>query len=303
MIEKLYSDVQNLKKKNSKAWPYVYKVNKLLVNIFFPIIQSFNHSIGVDDKNNIIVSLTTYPARINTVGVTIESLLNQSYKPKKVLLYLSKEQFPEELNELPKKLVKLQKRGLEIVFVEDDLKPHKKYYYALQEYPNDLIITADDDIFYPEGHIERLVSTSKMFPNAVICNRSHRITMTNDLHGFEPYNSWKEILTDAPDELTVPIGCNGVLYKREFFDEELFDIEKIKKNSLYTDDLWLKVMELNNGIKAYNCVEEPLVYFDNIFNKNTGLWHTNASEQNNRNDEVWNELVKEYRLFEKLSNK
>ena len=301
MIEKLYSDVQALKKKNSKAWPYLYKFNKLLVNVFFPIIQSFNHSIGVDDKSDVIVSLTTYPARIDTVGITIESLFNQTYKPKKVLLYLSKEQFPEELKELPKKLIKLQERGLEIVFVEDDLKPHKKYYYAMQEYPNDLIITADDDIFYSEKHIERLVCASKKFPNAVICSRSHRIKLTNDSQGFEPYNSWKEILTDEPDEMTVPIGCNGVLYKKEFFNEELFDIEKIKKISLFTDDLWLKVMELKNGIKAYNCVEEPLVYFDNMFNKNTGLWHTNTTNENNRNDKVWNELVKEYRLFEKIS--
>ena len=242
-----------------------------------------------------VVSLTTYPARINTVWVTVASLLNQSYKPAKVLLYLSKEQFPAGLEELPKKLLQQQQRGLEIVFVEDDLKPHKKYYYALQEYKDKIVITADDDIFYPENHVEQFVKASKKYPEAVICSRSHRMELdpSSDT-GFTPYNSWKNNTTDEPDIMTMPIGCNGILYKAKFFDEELFNVDAIKENALYTDDLWLKIMELQAGTKAYNYSHEPLIYFDSIFNKNTGLWHTNASADSNRNDVAWERLVKLY---------
>ena len=44
-----------------------------------------------------------------------------------------------------------QKRGLTIRFCED-LKAHKKYYYAFKEYPDDIVITVDDDVIYPQEY-------------------------------------------------------------------------------------------------------------------------------------------------------
>ncbi len=297
MIQKLFADVQYLKKNNKGYWSYLYKLNKLIVNLLFPLTQYGDKTIGINDNSDVIVSLTTYPARINTVWITIASLLKQTYKPAKIILYLSIEQFPDGEDSLPSNLIKLKKRGLDIVFVEDDLKPHKKYYYALTEYKDKSVVTADDDVFYPEKHLEKMVMASRKYPNAVICARSHEITFDdNQTSGFAPYNTWKEVLVEKPSAKMIPIGCNGVLYKREFFDDELFDKDKIKKYSLYTDDLWLKVMEIKNNIYAYNCADEPLVYFDNIFNKNTGLWHANASDLNNRNDIVWAELTNTYAI-------
>lgn len=293
MIAKLYSSVQQLKENNRDVWRYLYKVNKLIVNICYPITQLLNSSIGVDERSDVIVSLTTYPARIKTVWVTIASLLGQSYKPRKVILYLSREQFNINYR-LPNSLVRLQKRGLEIVFVEDDLKPHKKYLYALQEFPEYKIITADDDILYPEDHIERFMTASRKYPDAVICDWSHKIAFKSVEEGtFINYNDWEDNATSEPDLFTIPVGCNGVMYKPVFFDETVFDINTIKAISLYTDDLWLKVMEVRNGIKAFNCSKEPLIYFNNIFTMKTGLWHVNTSEDN-RNDKVWNNLMNKY---------
>ncbi len=93
MIAKFYSSVQHLKENNRDVWRYLYKVNKLIVNICYPITQLLNSSIGVDESSDVVVSLTTYPARIKTVWVTIASLLGQSHKPRKVILYLSRAQF------------------------------------------------------------------------------------------------------------------------------------------------------------------------------------------------------------------
>ncbi len=301
MIKWFYTNVQMLKKKNCKAWKYVYKINKILVNIFFPLMQSFNKKCGINPNSDVIISLTTYPARVKAVWITISSLLNQTYKPAKVVLYLAKEQFPGGRDDLPKNLLRQEDRGLEIVFVDDDLKPHKKYYYALQKYKESKVITADDDVFYPENHVANLVEASKKYPDAVICTRSHDISLDETAeNGYAKYNSWEEIIHSSPNLLMMPVGCNGVLYKADFFDYELFDREKIIKYSLYTDDLWLKVMELKNGVKAYNCVEEPLVYFNNIFTMSTGLWKTNTSEIDNKNDVVWEELSKTYRVEEYL---
>ena len=38
--------------------------------------------------------------------------------------------------------------GLEIIFVSDELACHNKYYYAFQQYSDDVIITVDDDVIY-----------------------------------------------------------------------------------------------------------------------------------------------------------
>ena len=56
----------------------------------------------------LIVSLTSYPARIDTVNQTIETLLNQSLCPDKVILWLAPEKFPNREADLPQQLLDLR---------------------------------------------------------------------------------------------------------------------------------------------------------------------------------------------------
>lgn len=324
MIDRLYRNVQYLKHHNIGIWKYVYKINKLLINILYPLKARFAGNRGTDESSDIVVSLTTYPARIKTVWVTIATLLNQTYKPQRVILWLSKDQFREDGEDLPYSLVKLKKWGLEIRYVDGDLKPHKKYYYAFRECwditddksitdslsgSSVRIVTADDDIFYPERFIEHMAEASDRYPDAVICSWSHKIAFDRSgdneaLNGsqiqFADYNSWEDNATDKPDIMTMPVGCNGVLYKKEFFDAKLYDTDNISRYALYTDDLWLKVMEVRNGIKAYNYSNEPLIYYNNIYTMKSGMWHSNAQSDDNRNDRVWNELMEVYSDAKKL---
>ena len=88
-------------------------------------------------ETKIIVSLTTFPGRINTVDKTISTLLTQTLKPDEVILWLAESQFPNK--ELPEQLTKLQQYGLTIKWCED-LRSYKKLIPALEEYPNDIII-------------------------------------------------------------------------------------------------------------------------------------------------------------------
>lgn len=296
MIRKLYEDIQKRKKNSDTSWRYFYKLNKLLINVIYPIIGLCASKTGVDESSDVVVSLASYTGRIRTAWITVATLLNQTYKPRAVVLYLALEQFPGKHRDLPRSLLRLQKRGLTIRFVDKDLKPHKKYYYAFREYPDCMVITADDDIFYPEDHIERFVAASRKYPDAVICDWSHKIDVTrNDGHKeFAKYVDWPDNNTDEPDIYTLAVGCNGVLYKPSFFDEEVFNEQSIIENALFTDDLWLKIMELKNGVKVYNCSNETLIYFNNVFTLNTGLWHVNASNNDNRNDMAWRKLLAAY---------
>ena len=54
-------------------------------------------------SQKVIVSLTSYPKRINTVWITIETLLRQSFKPDKIILWLATDQF-DGIESLPTEL-------------------------------------------------------------------------------------------------------------------------------------------------------------------------------------------------------
>ena len=95
MITFFYEASRTQKSKNKPYWKLAYKVNKVLVNMLFPLRQRWEKACGTDSESRIIVSLTTYPARVQGVWVTIASLLNQTMKPYKVILWLAEEQFPK----------------------------------------------------------------------------------------------------------------------------------------------------------------------------------------------------------------
>lgn len=71
---------------------------------------------SVKRKQKIVVSLTSYPARIDTVWLTIETLLRQSMKPDELILWLADEQFPSK-DLLPKKLISQTKEDCKLNFV------------------------------------------------------------------------------------------------------------------------------------------------------------------------------------------
>lgn len=154
----------------------------LVGNCILPYIRSssklneYNENQKIDGKK-IIVSLTTFPARINKVSIVIESLINQTHKPNKIILWLSKDQF-KDLSTLPPNLIKYLERGLDIRFVDGDIKSHKKYFYSFQEYPHDLVILVDDDILYESTFVEHLIEG--MDDSTIKCRYAFRITKSSD---------------------------------------------------------------------------------------------------------------------------
>lgn len=294
MITFFYEMARNLKRNKKSYWTLVYKINKLLLNILYPLCQRGKKGIGIDSKSRIIVSLTTFPDRIDLVWITISSLMQQTMKPCKIILWLAEEQFPDK--KLPKSLVSLQKRGLDIRYC-DDLKPHKKYFYTMQKYPEYFIVTADDDIFYPENHIEQLWKGQEKYPNAIICHWNHKIRVDKN-RNFYPYNEWKDDEKRIPSLLNLAVGCNGVLYPPHCLSEKAFQKEVVQKYALYTDDLWLKCMEVLKNCEVVNCNETTLIYYSILKAQKVGLWKLNTGQEQN-NDKVWLKLMELYPDVEK----
>ena len=153
------------------------------------------------------VSLTTFPLRIGKVHLTIQSILRQSRPADRILLWLSKEEFPEEA-QLPANLLRLKEKGLDIRFC-DNIRSFKKVFYTAQEFENDVIVTADDDALYPENWLEGLWDTHEKYPGCVCCCRAHEITFEGGR--VAPYQEWYGLSPDkkGPSEALFPVGVGG----------------------------------------------------------------------------------------------
>lgn len=257
----------------------VYKVNKIILNIFFPIVGRCKN--GIDEGSNIIISLTSFPERIDTVWMTIVTLLNQTVKPRLVVLWLADEQFPNREKDLPVKLIKLIDKGLSIRFC-DNLYPHKKYYYTMKEHPDKIIITVDDDIFYPEYLVEELMKTSIKYPNTICCTWAHEIKL--DKNGqILPYSQWRHCVSesDEPSLSLMPVGCGGVLYPPRALDLEVFNDKSIRNLTLKTDDLWLKCMAIKKKTPSVRVNKPAKIYFSILKTQNEGLHYENVGLDKN----------------------
>ena len=219
---------------------------RIIANVLVPLHYNFTNLFVCNTlkanrkKQQIIVSLTSFPQRIGRIWIVIESIIRQKNKPDRIILRLSLNQF-KTLELLPKKLLNLQKRGLEIRLCNDDLRSHKKYYYAFQEFPHDVIITLDDDVIYNSNLIKHLLRTHKKFPFAIICNHASKINIKNKQ--ILPYARWTNIKKEiGPTNEIMPIGVGGVLYPPDSMYKDVTDVNTFKEYCINADDIWLNFM-------------------------------------------------------------
>lgn len=242
----------------------------------------------------VIVSLTTYPKRIETIYKVINILFNQTVLVDKIVLWLAREQFPGGVDSLPKNLVEFTQQGLEIAWCED-IGAHKKYYYTMKKYPESIVITVDDDIYYSNDLVERLLKSYIKYPYAVSAIRAHLITFDHN-GNIREYKEWKHRCRkdNKPSLALIATGAGGVLYPPRCMHNEVFNIEMIKKTCLKGDDLWLKMMQVMVNTPVVICDKNcDLKYIENT--QETGLFNVNVLEGNN--DLQLNNILSSYNKF------
>ena len=201
-------------------------------------------------SRRLIVSLTTYPKRIGLIPQVLDSLYEQRRNPDEIILWLASEQFPEGEAALPTRLLELKEQGKLTIRWCDDLKAHKKYFFAMQEYPEDLIVTVDDDLTYSKDMLSALYNSYLLYPDAVSTVRAHLIVLDENQQ-ILPYQSWiqeTDTCIHEPCMQLMATGGAGVLYPPHLFRKEFFDPQAIMENSPYADDLWLKAMQLASEV-------------------------------------------------------
>lgn len=224
------------------------KLDKKIPTLYKKDFEKFNCGGRDTVGEKIIVSMTSFPARINDIWICIESLIRQSFKPDVIELYLSLKQFPGR--KIPSELEFLQNKGLSIVFVDDDIRSYKKYYYAMLAHPNDCVITVDDDVYYPEDTLQNLIDLHKLYPHCVCANRVHKIVY--DKKGvIKPYRKWVHNYKGdrTPQDRLFVTGVGGVLYPPNSLDKEVLNIEKAREICPMADDVWLNFSAYKKGTR------------------------------------------------------
>ena len=250
-------------------------------------------------EHELIVSLTSFPARIHLVQYAIYSLLKQSLQPNRLVLWLGDDKFPHRENDLPTDLLALKTLGLEIRWCKD-MKSCTKLLPSLREWPEALIVTADDDLYYPRDWLKSLYQSWLGDPKNIHTGGIRRIVL--DPGGLpKPFGAWEWNPGDSvPAFCNTQLGCYGALYPPHCLHPDALDTNTFLRLSPSNDDFWFWAMALRNNTKIQLVVanrQQTILIPSSIGTPR--LWSQNHS--GGGNDRCFSNLLQAYpELLEKL---
>jgi hypothetical protein len=269
----------------------------------------------------LIVTLTSYPARIKTVHIVIEALFRQKLKPDMIVLYLGYDKFPNKDQDLPKELVEQITRGLSIHWVKD-IGCFTGLIPALIEFPDDIIINIDDDVNYDDDFLTELYEQYKKNPNTIHTHGAHRILFDyRDI--LLPYHDWGSVadfydrcvcfyiidflvkikrflkVKIQPNTVKIPvpeqlkrdkasfqnfiISTLGTLYPPHCLHEDVKNVELAYKLTPTNDDIWFWTQAIRNKTKI-QITKKGYYKFDYIEGtQETALFNSNLAFKNKLN--------------------
>lgn len=243
-------------------------------------------------EKKIIVSLTSFPKRISYVWLTIRSLLCNTCQPDNVVLWLSEDQFPKGMRSLPKKLRKLVEYGLEIRFVKGDIKSHKKYYYAYQEYKDELVLLVDDDLIYPSFFISNMYEKWGMSEKpSMVFNYGQRIY--SEQGELLPPEQRIDVLVEDNNSKKIMAGSGGgLLLCPSTLSPLITKKDLFLTLTPYSDDYWLDTNIRYSGLNMYKTQMGKLLQLYII--NNFRLWTINKVSGEDYLRELNEYMIKEY---------
>ena len=240
--------------------------------------EAIEFGLTIEKRNpQLIVSLTTFPARINIIHKTINTLLQQTVKPDKLILWLAEEQFLNKEKDLPETLLKLKEFGLEIKWCED-LRSYKKLVPTLREFPDDIIVTADDDLYYQQDWLESLYSAYLKDSKNIYTRRACAVKRKRYYYSVIPHYANQDYKPNYSNQL---MGGAGTLYPPNSLHRDVLNTENIKNLIPTYDDIYFWAMALlnetkiglikNKDVNLYNVENSQSIALCKINNKKVAM--------------------------------
>jgi hypothetical protein len=199
-------------------------------------------------EQQVIVSLTSFPAAIPYASQAVQSILDGTVLPDKVVLYLTFSQF--EKDSIPKELTDLAKANprFEIRDYPIEIRSYRKLIPALSDFPDAIIVTIDDDVKYHKNMLRDLLQLHQQFPNAVLAHRAKLIKPGKPYRKWRKYR-WYHFLTKRihSNFKNIQTGVGGVLYPPHCLKQEMLSIELFTELAPTTDDIWFWAAGVANG--------------------------------------------------------
>jgi len=204
-----------------------------------------------NQKQQVVVSMTSFPEAIPYAVQAIRSILAGSVLPDKLILYLTFSQFPGGV--IPESLKSLSEQNpvFEIRNYGRDIRSYRKLIPALADFPDAVIVTVDDDVKYHRHMLRDLLKLHARMPDAVLAHRVKRIRLG------KPYRSWKKYHWNDfwfkrihKSVLNLQTGCGGVLYPPHSLKQDMLDVDLFTKIAPTNDDFWFWAAAVANGFSV-----------------------------------------------------
>jgi hypothetical protein len=244
-----------------------------------------NHLLVPDSKEfksvnwEYVISLTSHPARFDTLDQSLKSLLEQRLIPRKIYLNIAE----IDIVKLPVTIKSLELGGILKINPCSDLGPGKKLIPTLKAEDSLPIIVVDDDLIFETDLALKLMIQHHLSPNSVIASRVHKIEIESD-GKLSSYSKWRKnyALSDGPASDLFATSGAGTLYKKEFFHKDVMDEATYKDLCFHTDDLWWYVQSKRVGVKTKRLPGFSVLNFIDGTQED-GLWRSGNQDRNDPN--------------------
>ncbi len=249
--------------------------------------------------HEVIVTLTTFGQRLFDVYLAIESIMQGSLRPNRIILWLAEDMRDQVL---PITLQKQMARGLEIEYTPDT-RSYKKLLPTLEKYPDAVCVTIDDDLIYNFDLLENLVNAYNDAPDCIHACRVHHIKVDNN--GFPiPYNDWDWCAgSKEASKFNFATGGGGTLYPPHCMSPHVSDKDAYTRLAPLADDVWFYAMALLNGYRVKKCFTRSNSGEEYIQNESVQSISLNASNvAGGKNDEQIRAVFEKYGIYDILKS-
>ena len=204
------------------------------------------HTVVPPDEADVVVSMTSYPARIKFAWISLETLFRQKYESFAVVLILARAQFPT--GRLPKRIRRLQERGLAVIWVNQDGKSADHIWPAYSRFRHARIVSVDDDKFFPPELLAQLTAESDSSPGVIVGARGWEMAEARGSVAFG--ENWVRANRSSPSSLLfIPPG-NGSLFPPGSLPEMAGDYDLMREVCPSADDVWFWAMAVLAGTES-----------------------------------------------------
>ena len=199
-------------------------------------------------QKKVIVSLTSFPAAIPYAENAIKSILVGNTLPDKIILYLTFSQFKD--SKIPLNLTALAKNNplFEIRNYNEDIRSYRKLIPALKDFPNEIIVTIDDDVRYHKNMLRDLLNLHTQIPDVIIANRAKKIKLNAPYRKWKKYR-WYHFFKKRLNYSfkNIQTGVGGVLYPPNSLNMKMLNSDLYTEIAPTTDDIWFWAAAVANG--------------------------------------------------------